>query len=594
MAFIQDNIPKPNPLLNFALKSFTGGLNNRSEQLSVNQADGLQNMAFADDTLMEKRKGQEYFSDVEYADAVSFLGEFRPYSDPDVQIVATNSKLFADGVEVTTLFSDIDGINHQGNFIFADGEKLRTYGKFPQENSEEYVKIIGTPVASYVIMDIVNPPSDFTPLDSAHARGVTRYDYTNHKIWYEPCTLEIQDTYLGSNVLPENIKYLISHKGRVYASGDKEDNDNVFITRMNNPYYFPTSLPIQLPPNSDKIVGMIVYDDAVVVGRIDDIYTIRGNTNDPITGDEMFKLERMNSHCGFANNRSFNIAHNFLFFVGSDGNMYAVGTTRMDGRFLHTQIISLTLDLFKEPFFFTDADIRTATSYFHKDEWYVSINDITLVYSYKHRAWTYYTRLNARSFYKFGNDLVWGTSEGRLAKFAEDNYLDFGEPYEAYWESKNFDMDDPNMFKQFKEFFIVAHTYEEHNSDIRILFQVDYANVKDSVTIRNNISIWGKSKWGDRLINRNINDSIPFVVGRRGRTIKIRISNGYCVKDIVPTYADLEFYIGRIEGILLKTADTGDYYLYTNGAWVLMSQDDLNQRMKIYQLSGDYQMRGRR
>jgi hypothetical protein len=140
----------------------------------------------------------------------------------------------------------------------------------------------------------------------------------------------------------------------------------------------------------------------------------------------------------------------------------------------------------------------------------------------------------------------------------------------------------------------VAHTYNRYNSDIDVIFEIDFADVKGSVTIKNQISIWGKAKFGDRFINRRINDSYPVIIGRRGRNIRFKVSNRYFIDGEVETYEELEFYLGRIEGIVVYVTGTDEYYKYTEREWVLLTPDDLEQKMKIYQINGDYEFRGKR
>src|SRR5690606_2606183 len=104
------------------------------------------------------------------------------------------------------------------------GDKIRVYGKFPQSTTT-YEEVIGTPVDDYVVLEVVNPPADYTPLDTSHTRGVTKYDYNNLKVWYEPCQNEKTDAYKGENVLPEKPKYIVNHNGRIFLSGSEKDDD---------------------------------------------------------------------------------------------------------------------------------------------------------------------------------------------------------------------------------------------------------------------------------------------------------------------------------------------------------------------------------
>lgn len=592
MAFIQKNTPPPNKIMTFSLKNFAGGLNNRSQLLEDNQAYNLVNMRFTDDTVMEKRFGSARVDEINVGAPITFMDEYRPYHAHDQLIRSTSEKMYVNDTELTTLHGDMCGVNFRGKYYFADGASLRVYGTFGSETTT-YEKIIGEAVETNVLMEVVNPPEDFTPLDKEHVKGVVVVDYTNYKVWYEPCALEIEDPYKGANVLPENPKYVVSHKGRLFVSGSEKDDDNIFITDINNPYYFAVSLPIQIPPNSDKVRGLHVYDDSVVVGRKEDLYAIHGMTNNPELGIEVFQLRKLNAHTGFANHNAISVAHNYLFFLGSDGNAYSLSSTHHDEKTMTTSILSRQINLFSFPIDLKRTDVESATSVFFDDEWYISMKDKVLVYNYRHLAWTMYNHLDIRSFYKKGTQLVWGNERGDTLTFSND-YLDEGIPYRAFWSSKVFDMDDANSNKQFREFFIVAHTFFEYKSDIRLTFEVDYVDVDDSVVINNQIAIWGRSRFGERFITRNINASLPFVIGRRARGIRFTFSNSYDVDGVVDTLSELETYQGKTEGLLVECNETNAYHLYTGGAWKQLEEEDYNQAMRMYQVNGDYEIRGKR
>lgn len=592
MAYIQQNTPPPNKVYTFTLNNFAGGLNNRSEILQPNQCSDVLNMIFADDTVMEKRRGSTIVDTLRLNGELVFIDEYKPYNDTDVLIRATKTEIYVGNMKVANINGQITGVNFAGKYFFADGEKFYVWGKFPQ-TSTIYEEVIGTPDANYLLMEVVNPPQGFTPLGTEHTRGKVKYDYTNRKVWYEPCQHEIEDPYKKSNVLPQKPRYIVVHNGRLFVSGSDKDDDNVFISDLNNPYYFPVSLPIQLPPNSDKIVGLHVYDDSVVVGREEDIYVITGTTNRIDMGVPVFRLKKINTHTGFANHYAVNVAHNYLFFIGSDGNAYALSNMQGNERTLASSILSRTVNFFKKPVNLVKDDIYEASSIFFDDKWYITMKDKIMIYSYRHQAWTMYNNLHARSFYKFNNILIWGNKDGQLCMPSED-YLDQGEPYEAYWSSKTFDMDEPSHYKQFKDFFVIAHTFDDFNSDIGVTFEIDHMIVKESFLIKNQKSIWGKSRFGDRFINNNVNASLPFSIGRRGRAIRFTFRNGFEIGTPVSTVNELNVYLGKKEGLLVKVTSTNQYFSFINGTWVEQTMEDLNQAMRIYSVNGDYELRGKR
>lgn len=588
--------------MTFSLKDFSGGLNNRSEILAPSQASALMNMAFANDTVLEKRKGSMAYDDFVATEPIIYIDEFRPYKKDDELLRATKTKLYSGSTEIATLHDGIQGVNYNGKYAFVDGEKIRFYGEFPFGDTT-YEKVIGTPTQDMVIMELVNPPLDYTPLDNTHQRGVAKYDYTKKEFWYEPCVLELEDTYQGANMLPTNCKYIASHQGRLFLSGSRkpanalpgehDDDDNVFISDIQNPYYFPVYLPIQLPPNSDKVTGLMVYDDSVVIGRKNDIYVITGMTNRADMGVEVFALRRINSHTGIANQSLMCVVHNYLFFFGTDGMAYALSSTRQDEKVISTSMLTDHVDITSDPINLTIEDLQEGSSAFHDNKWYVTVKDKVLVYKYINRAWTVYNNLNARSFYNKNDLLIWGDDKGRTSKESED-FLDYGVPYVCYWTGRWFDMEDANANKQFREFYLVAHTYNDVSSDVRLTFEIDYVDVNDEIVIENEIAIWGKTTFGKRFITRNINQSLPFVIGRRGRAIKFTFSNGYNQNVPVTHRYELDSYPNRRENTIVHITEENAYVLYKNRQWEDIPIEKLNQGMKVYQINGDYEYRGKR
>ena len=190
----------------------------------------------------------------------------------------------------------------------------------------------------------------------------------------------------------------------------------IFISDVENPFYYPVGLPIQIPPDSDKVVGLTVYDDAVIVGRERDIYALAGETNRLDLGLELFNIRRLNTHTGLLITL---VLTTFItiFFIGNDGNAYALSSSRQEYRILATQLINESIDMFKEPINMSYGDIRDVVTCFNNDYWYVSMEDKVIVYSYRHKAWTLFSGFDARSFYVLNNELRWGGVDGRISTF---------------------------------------------------------------------------------------------------------------------------------------------------------------------------------
>lgn len=591
MRYINRAIPSPNKVLSFSLNNFVGGLNNRDQVPSENEATDVMNMAFTQDGLIEKRNGTNPYDDLQLEKPITFIDQFKPHKEAPVLLRATESEVYLNDVLLRVNEGQMYGLNYEGRYFFCDSSGLYVYGRFEQE-AGTYIKIKGTQTTDYVLMKVSNPPETFTALDKTHTEGVLNIDFDARTVWYEPCQNEIEDTFKGANVLPENPRFIVNREGRLYLAGSDDNDDTIYITDSGNPFYFPVVLSLQLPPNSDRITGLCIYNDSLVVGRRMDIHVITGDTNRTDTGLPVYEVNRLSTHTGVANQRTMINAHDYLFFLGTDSQFYAIRNTEMISDVLATQVISKTVDIHSKPISVKKEDIWASSGYFFKDCYYIAIGDKVLVYNYKHRAWTVYNHINVTSFYSVIDILFMGTENGKIV-VPSDDYLDSGFPFQAYWRSKWFDMDNPNAYKMFRDFFLVSKSSQEYVSRVNVLFEVDYEDAKDVANIVSQYSVYGKSVWGDIYVNRDINMSLPFFVFKRGRQIRISFSNGWDVIEEVETLAQAPVANIR-DGAVIYVKGEEKFYILEEAKWRIYEEEEYNQGMCVVQISGEYEVKWKR
>ena len=56
-------------------------------------------------------------------------------------------------------------------------------------------------------MEVVSPADEHTRLGTEHIEGVLNVDYTDKKVFYEPCENEFIDVYKGANKIPDGVKF---------------------------------------------------------------------------------------------------------------------------------------------------------------------------------------------------------------------------------------------------------------------------------------------------------------------------------------------------------------------------------------------------
>lgn len=105
------------------------------------------------------------------------------------------------------------------------------------------------------------------------------------------------------------------------------------------------------------------------------------------------------------------------------------------------------------------------------------------------------------------------------------NYSDDGAYYKARWHSKDFDFETPSKFKQFRKIHITANTYKYYDSIIKFVTRIDHDDVLQQVSIVNKIPLFGVARFGDRFIKRNIEQSPPININKRGKIIRFTLEN---------------------------------------------------------------------
>lgn len=596
MPYIQTNLPKPPETLSWSINMFNGGLNNMVAETLIadNQASKICNVEFTEDSVIETRGGFKLVNTMPVNNIVEAIKVFNPTYADVKQITIVNGDVYIDNLLKLQGKNILNCTQFNDKYYFVNGVEMYVLGKFPQE-TVTHIKIWGTANPNETIFKIKAPPTGFTPLDNTNTIGLYNYNYDTMECWYEPCQNELNDEFKGANIFPTSPTILEVHGERLFIISDLEDPGSIYISDINNAMYHPASLGLHIPPKGDRIVGMTVFTDSIVVGTKHELYAIYGDTNRDTTGTQ-FSMKRINAHTGFKNNTSIKPMHNYLVYLGNDDNIYSMYTTKTDVSILMTNLLNKTVNLLKSPINATTEMLEKTSSVFYKDNMYFIVPDlkIILVFSYRHMAWTLYkTVLNIKSINIYNEKMLIGDSEGKIYEIDKETYSDNGEPFEAYWHSKRFSFGDETIYKKFKEMFVVAHTYNNIRSDVKITYEIDYVDIKQQEIVTNQISKWGITNFGERFITRNLSPSLPITIGQRGRYVKFILYNGYFIKEKFNTLIELQEAVKENQSCYY-VAENDKYYFFDTGTLIEITHEQVKQPMKIYSVSGTYQLKGRR
>lgn len=570
--FVRQNKLKPDNITTFSINHFNGGINNvmNPTQIEDNEAQDILNYSMK---LEQKRTGVELYDEVNLGKEIVYMGLYSPINKEEVLIRATEELIYADDEIIADVEGKIQGVSYIDNYYFVDGKNFYQYdgNKVYQIVSYPFARLSSavTTGATELILDTwderlangvkgqlediahkleftidvidktemkitVTPALTFNfpantyirfyvPLGDAYYKGTWKTSETLNLKWYEPCKHELDDILKGEHLLPENCSCIAIDNDRFYISGCKDNPHEIYMSDINNPFYFPVNLGLQCPPNGDEIVDLINYDDGIIVARRNDMYIIRGTTADLSLGN-VFNLHPINVHTGISSRDNAKIVNNYLFFLGTDLNVYGLnpvwGTTT-----LATSVINKDkIDFSKAPFGFTKEIIKNSPSIFFDDEYYFIVDDVVVVYNFIKRAWTKYMGWDATFFLIKDNSLLIGNKNGHLLKISKE-YNDLDEPIECFYKTKQYNLGAPVNYKNFLDMFAVTHTFRVDNSTIKVYPIIDYDSFSTYIDITNILSKFGVMLFGEQLISSGIaqTDNVP--INARGRLISFIFSN---------------------------------------------------------------------
>ena len=438
-----------------------------------------------------------------------------------------------------------------------------------------------------------------------------------YEIWYEPCEYELEDGFKGGNLLPPTIGVMEVHKDRLYISGSEYDRNMIWISDILNPFYFPVSTALSTPPNDDYVTALHSYNDALIIGRRNSIFTLFGNTNRDDTSNQ-YNLVELNVHTGMPNGFSANRVYHMLFFVGSDGNFYKLLPPSTTSDSFYTTQLNTKIDITLPPFNLNTAIVDLAISVFDSKEglWYVQLGEHTLVYNYSLMAWTRYNNINAIKFIKMDNEIQYLNDFGSIYKFPnkngnQDYYDDVYEssigrvikvPVNAYWTSRNMDMGVPARVKQFRDTYVTSESFEDYPTVVRVKYEVDYVDITGEFTIENEIAKWDKALFDkSKFTSRNIDRSLPIMLNRRGRTIKVFYGSGYKYMGVyydTPEPGSIEegqvFYSYPDDALFLRVPCRREYNNIKDRYYLNLSNTSINDALLVHNIIGIYELKGYR
>lgn len=444
----------------------------------------------------------------------------------------------------------------------------------------------------------LNSELDITP-DTTSTVVISRFDMGTINIddvykikTYTPTALEFADPFKGYNEVNilKDAKDMVLHKNRIWFTLKNKAN-NIFYTDLDNQYYLPTNHFItSISNDGDEIVALVSFNDVLVIFKHNSIFALYGDSKDNFT------LKQINVASGAFNKDVIQQVGNYLFYLGSDGKVYALYDVRTDTQKMLTKCISQQLDLMREPINIDINRVENAMAVYLDNMYILAIDDKILVYNVLYGSWLLWDNINPTAMFVYENQLLLTNTHRYLYRmpfkpfYVEESFSIGSTPttiitvnkgyidevgkncdvyvgstlinpenitkinnttieipptsnatvyvkytsevcyndqengsYNVVYHTKDNDFEYPNKRKKLRKIFVTARAYKWFSSTIQIKGLIDCANINTDVDITNQISLFGRAKFGNMFIDRNVVKSEPITINQRGYIIRFVI-----------------------------------------------------------------------
>lgn len=400
-----------------------------------------------------------------------------------------------------------------------------------EEETDDTEKYYTVELADGVTGDCIatTPVFFYTPKDGKNIIGEEVWDDEKLIAYYLPCELEIADDYAGESYFPDSPNIITVHNSRLFIAGDSTQPHGVYMSRTSQPLYFPSNAGVSVKPDGNPIIDLVVFDNALIIGRNNDMYVLYGNSEYQTSASDPYYIKQMDVSCGFMNINCGALLNNYYIYLGYDGRFYKLNTPTTYVEYLMTSPLQHKCDIYTEPLSISQNAIVATNAVAYRNEIYFVIDkQFTVVYSYDNMAFTYFKGWNESCLRSYQNKLLIGRNDGKIAIYCDDEeiYNDIGNAIECHYDTKRFDFNSSIMFKYFKKFMITSYAWNDIDSSIKVFVEVDQTDIDITDLISSNMSRFDRAKWDrDIFNNRNLYKSQYYDLDIRGRTIKFKFKN---------------------------------------------------------------------
>ena len=278
--------------------------------------------------------------------------------------------------------------------------------------------------------------------------------------------------------------------------------------------YFPDLNEVAVADENTPITGMIRHYSQMICFKTDSAYAIQFGLVTKADGSQeyAFYVTPINKRIGCAALNQVQLVLNSPFTLYGNDLYEWKSNSRYSSNLSNDERNAVRIS---DRIYATLESFDTDNCYCYDDnfgqEYYICNGEEQLVYNYPADAWYYYTGLDVNVMCNIGEQLLFGTSDGRICEISEEHMNDDGEYIDCVWESGSIDFGKNYMRKFMSEVWVSVKP--QPHSKVTVTIQTDK-----------------KSEFAERVIESRLSsfvhmdfEAFSFLTNRKPQVKKLKL-----------------------------------------------------------------------
>ncbi len=349
---------------------------------------------------------------------------------------------------------------------------------------------------------------------------------------------------------PPISKYIALHKNYIFLAGNSSFPSRLYYSDLDDHETWGANSFFDVnPDDGDRITGLIVTLDSLIIQKEYNTYMLYGDTPQFTEGLTLWRVKKASTSTGSVNQGGMSVyGKNVLYLSRNDGiQVFGGGVSSEDVEFDSMTSTLLSKDITPTIDGLNESRYSQAESIIWDYKYILSVpnaasttNNIQLVYDFRKAGWTVWT-LPANCFTKFrasGVDSLYfgSTTTGKIFRYTPTTYSDNGSAIDAYYKTGDSDLKQSVNEKRFRKFHVTVNKASDYT--LTVTPEYDFGDVTPQVASYSigsvsSDSLWGTMVWGtDKWGAATTSTSPKNIQNDRAEFINYKFSNSILNENI--------------------------------------------------------------